>query len=85
VVRTSGGKFVLQVNGVLFKPDVSVVYIGDAPCGKNKYPQRFFDPTTGTTTRINCFDHLKQLLPATITVRDSTTGQVTDNSLVCDF
>jgi len=85
VVRVSGGKFVLQVNGVGFKPNDTVVLLNNAQCRKNKYPSRFINPSDQTTTRINCSGGIKHLLPATVTVKTLSTGQVSSNSLTCNF
>lgn len=85
VVRVSGGKFVLQVNGVGFKPNDTIVLLNGQPCRKNKYPSRFIVPSDGTTTRINCSGGLKRLLPAVVTTRNTSDGVVSQNSLNCDF
>jgi len=85
VVRVSGGKFVLQVNGIGFKPNDTIVLLDGVPCRKNKYPARFISPSDGTTTRINCSGGIKKLLPAVVTVQTQSTGQVSENSLNCDF
>jgi hypothetical protein len=85
VVRVSGGKFVLQVNGVGFKPNDTLVLLNGVPCRKNKYPSRFIVPSDGTTTRINCSGGLKRLLPAVVTTRNTSDGVVSTNSLNCDF
>lgn len=85
VVRVSGGKFVLQVNGVGFKPNDTVVLLNGQPCRKNKYPSRFIVPSDGTTTRINCSGGLKRILPAVVTTRNTSDGVVSQNSLNCDF
>ena len=84
VVRTSGGRLVLQVNGTSFVPNDTIVLLNGAPCRKNTYPSRFVDPASNTTTRINCTGDLKRLLPAVVTVRNQSTGQTSDNSLNCD-
>ncbi len=85
VVRVSGGRFVLQVNGIGFRPNDTVVLLDGVPCRKNKYPSRFISPSDGTTTRINCSGGIKKLLPAVVTVRTQSTGQVSTNSLNCDL
>jgi len=85
VVRVSGGKFVLQVNGTGFIPNDTIVLLGDTPCRKNKYPSRFINPSDGTTTRINCSGGIKRLLPAVVRVQTVSTGAISDNSLNCDF
>lgn len=85
VVRVSGGKFVLQVNGVGFKPNDTIVLLNGQPCRKNKYPSRFIVPSDGTTTRINCSGGLKRVLPAVVTTRNTSDGVVSQNSLNCDF
>jgi len=84
VVRTGAGRFVLQVNGPSFIAGRSIVLIDGQPCRKNKYPKRFINPSDGTTTRINCYDRLKDLLPAPVTVQYQE-GIISSNSLLCDF
>jgi hypothetical protein len=85
VVRVSGGRFVLQVNGVGFIPNDTIVLLDGTPCRKNKYPSRFISPSDGTTTRINCSGGIKRLLPAVVTTRNQSDGTVSSNSLNCDF
>ncbi|HQR37256.1 MAG TPA: hypothetical protein PLF26_02555, partial [Blastocatellia bacterium] len=85
VVRVSGGKFVLQVNGVNFKPNDTIVLLDGQPCKKNKYPGKFINPSDGTTTRINCSGGLKSRLPAVVTTRNQSDGVTSSNSLNCDF
>ena len=85
VVRVSGGKFVLQVNGVGFKPNDTIVLLDGQPCKKNKYPGKFINPSDGTTTRINCSGGLKSRLPAVVTTRNQSDGVTSSNSLNCDF
>jgi hypothetical protein len=84
VVRTDGGRFVLQVNGVGFIAGTSIVLIDGAPCQKNKYPRRYINPSDATTTRINCSGNIKRLLPAVVTVQYRP-GVVSDNSLNCNL
>ena len=83
VVRNSVGKLILQVNGENFVPNDSIVLLNGVPCRRNKYPARFINPTSGTTTRINCSGGLSGLLPATVTVRNQSDGRVSVNSLTC--
>lgn len=85
VARVSGGKFSLRVNGTNFTPGDTIILLNGQPCRKNKYPARFINPSNGTTTRINCQGGLKALLPAVVTARNQSTGQVSTNSLNCDF
>jgi len=84
-IRNSEGKFILQVNGVGFKLNDTIVLLNGTPCRKNKYPSRFINPSDGTTTRINCSGGLKQLLPATVTTRNQSDGLESTNSLQCDL
>jgi hypothetical protein len=84
-IRNSEGKFILQVNGVGFKLNDTIVLLNGTPCRKNKYPSRFINPQDGTTTRINCSGGLRQLLPATVTTRDQSDGTLSSNSLTCDL
>ena len=81
VVRTATGRFVLQVNGVNFTPNDTIVLINGQPCRRNRYPARFINPSDGTTTRINCSGGLNGLLPAVVTTRDQSTGLMSENSL----
>jgi len=88
VVRVSGGKFVLQVNGSGFIANDTIVLINNNPCRTNKYPSKFISPSDNTTTRINCTGGLKSALGsgATITTRDtSNPTRVSTNSLTCGF
>jgi hypothetical protein len=85
VVRVSGGRFVLQVNGIGFIPNDTIVLLDGVPCRKNKYPARFISPSDGTTTRINCKGGIKRLLPAVVTTRNQSNGVLSQNSLNCDF
>ena len=82
VVRTSEGKFVLQVDGIGFVVGVTRVFIGDTPCRKNKYPKRYVNPSSNTTTRITCHDNIRRLLPAIVTV-ELRPGVFGENSLNC--
>ena len=84
VVRTATGRFVLQVNGVNFTPNDTIVLLNGQPCRRNRYPSRFINPSDGTTTRINCSGGLNGLLPAVVTTRDQSTGLMSENSLNCD-
>jgi hypothetical protein len=84
VVRASGGRFVLEVTGTNFRAGSAVVLVGGEPCAKTKYPKRHVD-ADGFAARVDCHDNLRRLLPATITVRDSQTGAVSDNSVAADF
>jgi hypothetical protein len=88
VVRVAGGKFVLQVNGSLFRPNDTIVLINQTPCRNNKYPSKFVNPSDNTTTRINCTGGIKSLLSngAVITTRDtSDPTRVSSNALNCGF
>jgi hypothetical protein len=85
VVRNGVGEFVLQVNGVGFRPNDTIVLLNGEPCRKNKYPSRFVNPSDGTTTRINCSGGLRQQLPATVKTRDLSDGVESRNSLTCDL
>ena len=84
VVRTTTGRFVLQVNGTGFIPNDTIVLIDGQPCRRNRYPARFINPSDGTTTRINCSGGIQQLLPAVITTRNQSNGVVSTNSLNCN-
>lgn len=84
VVRVGAGRLVLQVTGTGFIPNDTVVLLNGTPCRKNKYPKRFIDPSANTTTRIDCSGGLDQLLPAVVTARTTSTGQLSQNSLNCD-
>lgn len=82
VVRQDGGRLVLQVTGAGLRANDSVILINGQPCAKMKYPSRFVQ-SDGTTTRIDCHGKIKQLLPAVVTVRNTSTGQTLENSLTC--
>jgi len=69
VVRNSVGRYILQVNGVNFRPNNTVILLNGQPCRRNRYPSRFISPSDGTTTRINCSGGLRQALPAVVTAR----------------
>jgi hypothetical protein len=84
-VRNSEGRFILQVNGVGLVPNDTIVLLNGAPCRRNKYPSRFINPQSGTTTRINCSGGLEQLLPANVTTRNQSNGVLSQNSLNCDL
>jgi hypothetical protein len=84
VVRTTTGRFVLQVNGVGFVPNDTIVLLNGQPCRRNRYPRRFINPTDGTTTRIHCSGGIERLLPVVVTTRSQSTGAVSQNSLNCD-
>jgi hypothetical protein len=85
VVRTSTGRYILQVNGVGFRPNDTIILLDGEPCRTNKYPSRFINPAEGTTTRVHCTGGLEQRLPAIVTARNQSDGAVSTNSLACDF
>lgn len=85
VVRVAGGKYVLQVYGFGLRARDSIVLINGEPCHKTKYPRRFVNPSDNSTSRIDCHDRLKQLLPGDITVLNQSTGQVSTNAIPCGF
>jgi hypothetical protein len=85
VVRNSVGRYILQVNGVNFRPNDTVILLNGQPCRRNRYPSRFISPSDGTTTRINCSGGLRQALPAVVTARNQSNGATSINSLQCDF
>jgi hypothetical protein len=84
-VRNGVGEFILQVNGVGFRPNDTIVLLNGEPCRKNKYPSRFVNPSNGTTTGINCTGGLRQTLPATIKTRNLSDGVESRNTLTCDL
>lgn len=85
VARVGGGRLVLQLTAPGLRPNDSVILLDGVPCARMKYPSRFIDPASNTTTRIDCHGHLKRLLPAVVTVRQTSTGQTSSNSLRCDL
>ena len=85
VVRTSTGRYILQVNGIDLRPNDSIVLLDGQPCRTNRFPTRFINPSDGTTSRINCSGGIERLLPAVVTVRNQSDGSTSSNSLACDI
>lgn len=78
--KTSSGKRSLVVDGLAFRTDLAVIFVGETPLGSLKYPGGRQN-SDGTCTRIVSKDAmLNSLIPAgstvQITVRHAVTGQI---------
>ena len=78
--KTASGKRSLVVDGLAFRTDLAVIFVGETPLGSLKYPGSRQN-SDGTCTRIVSKDaSIGDLIPAgttvQITVRHAVTGQV---------
>ena len=78
--KTSSGKRTLVVDGLAFRTDVAVIFVGETPLGSLKYPGGRQN-SDGTCTRIVSKDAaIGDLIPVgttvQITVRHAVTGQI---------